>query len=45
MIESDNFHKTRMKYEKSYIIIPTKKKKLYANRYFILFDFIQFLYI
>jgi hypothetical protein len=43
MIESDNFHKTLMKYEKSYIIIP--KKKLYTNRYFIWFDFILFLYL
>jgi len=32
MIESDNFHKTLMKYEKSYIIIP--KKKVVQKMYF-----------
>lgn len=39
-IESDNFHKTLMKYKKSYISIP--KIKLYTNRSFNLFYFIHF---
>jgi hypothetical protein len=37
-IESDNFHKTLMKYKKFYIIIPKKNFVHKQVLYFVLFD-------